>query len=588
MTKLFEEKNYSTKQLVRDLWSYIRPYRVKFLVATLLGAIGDIAFIYVPYAMAQMITFLTNFSTGDSLTKLWWLLGTWTVAYFIRHAGQQAARFLAYQISEYGLIDIETRAVEHLTKLDLSWHEQENSGSKIKRIQKGAEAFRTIMRAWIDVIVSITVYCTVIIVVVSKTDWRIALFLVFVMAVYMLFAKPLTRRARKASRETNEQEEIIGGFAFEIVNNIRTIKVMGLFPPLFEEFRRLTARLAATIRKRIKYYRSRSFLLGAWVQIPRFFGVTFIVWGIVHGWYELGFLVLFNMYYTQIRDSAEKITEVTEEFAISKISLARLNTLTTTPIVIDNELGKTVFPANWSTLSLNNVSFAYGENTVLKNISLTIKRGEKIGIVGLSGAGKSTLFKLLLKEHENFSGEITFDTTSIRDIGKRSFVEHTAVVLQETEVFNFSLRENITIASDRNRKNVALLEKALDVAHVTDFLSRLPDGVDTLIGEKGIKLSGGEKQRVGIARAIFKEPQILFLDEATSHLDLESEEKIQDSLHQFFQSVTAIVIAHRLTTIKEMDRILVVENGTVIESGSFDELYRMNGRFFELWEKQGL
>ena len=131
-----------------------------------------------------------------------------------------------------------------------------------------------------------------------------------------------------------------------------------------------------------------------------------------------------------------------------------------------------------------------------------------------------------------------------------------------------------------------LLEKALTVSHVKDFLDKLPEGVDTLIGEKGVKLSGGERQRLGIARAIFKQPQILLLDEATSHLDLESEEKIKDSLHLFFENITALVIAHRLTTIREMDKIIVIEKGVILEQGSFDELYKKKGRFYELWEKQ--
>ncbi len=235
---------------------------------------------------------------------------------------------------------------------------------------------------------------------------------------------------------------------------------------------------------------------------------------------------------------------------------------------------------------MKNLSFAYGKAKVFENLSFRINRGERIGIVGLSGAGKSTLFKLLLKENEDYTGEILFDGVPLRKIKKSSYYKQAAVVLQETEVFNFSLKDNITIANSAQAKHRAALKKALDTAHVSEFVRRLPAGVDTMIGEKGVKLSGGERQRLGIARAIFKQPEILFLDEATSHLDLESEEKIQDSLHQFFQSVTAIVIAHRLTTIKDMDRIFVLEQGQLIESGSFADLYSKQGRFFELWEKQ--
>ena len=161
-----------------------------------------------------------------------------------------------------------------------------------------------------------------------------------------------------------------------------------------------------------------------------------------------------------------------------------------------------------------------------------------------------------------------------------------AVVLQDTEVFNFSLRDNITIGAAEVKEDA--LQQALQVAHVNDFIAKLPQGLNTLIGEKGVKLSGGEKQRVGIARAVFKAPQLLLLDEATSHLDIESEEKIKDSLHTFFQHVTSVVIAHRLTTIQEMDRIILLEKGTVCEQGSFEELIARRGKFFNLWEKQKL
>jgi ABC-type multidrug transport system fused ATPase/permease subunit len=237
-------------------------------------------------------------------------------------------------------------------------------------------------------------------------------------------------------------------------------------------------------------------------------------------------------------------------------------------------------------LELKELSFSYGNKQVLHRLSLTIRRGERVGIVGVSGAGKSTLFKLLLKEHENYEGQILLGGVPLRHISRDELFSHSAVVLQDTEVFHFTLRDNITLANLPHAKDEALLEKALQVAHVTDFLPRMPEGVETYIGEKGIKLSGGEKQRVGIARAIFKQPEILFLDEATSHLDVESEEKIQDSLHQFFHSVTAVVIAHRLSTIKEMDRIVVLEEGRIVEEGSFDALHDRKGRFYELWEKQ--
>ncbi len=151
-----------------------------------------------------------------------------------------------------------------------------------------------------------------------------------------------------------------------------------------------------------------------------------------------------------------------------------------------------------------------------------------------------------------------------------------------------TLKKNIVISNLPAEHDESSFTRSIETSHVQDFLHKLPLGVDTVIGEKGVKLSGGERQRVGIARAIFKDPQILLLDEATSHLDVESEGKIQDSLHQFFKGITAIVIAHRLSTIKEMDRIIVIENGTIIEQGTFDELHAKDARFREFWDKQSL
>lgn len=306
------------------------------------------------------------------------------------------------------------------------------------------------------------------------------------------------------------------------------------------------------------------------------------------GRYEVGFLVLFYGYFSTVLSAVTRLADTSQEFAIRKQDVGRMVSILNIQPITDIEEGKVPMPENWQKININNVSFSYGEKKVLDKVTFTISRGEKIGIVGLSGAGKSTIFKLLLKECENYDGDILVDNIPLRSISKLDYFTHTAVVLQDTEVFNFSLRNNVTISNLNKSTDENLLEKALSAAHVLEFAKTLRHGIDTQIGEKGVRLSGGEKQRIGVARAIFKDPELLLLDEATSHLDVESEEKIQDSLHKFFQSVTAVVIAHRLTTIKEMDKILVIEGGKIIEQGSFSELHSQKGRFYELWEKQRL
>jgi ABC-type multidrug transport system fused ATPase/permease subunit len=398
----------------------------------------------------------------------------------------------------------------------------------------------------------------------------------------------LSRIVYPTIQAVNRQEEVVNGLLFEIINNIRTVKVMGMASALSKAFSGEYGSLYSKIKKRINTIQSRSIILETWGHFFRVGIFIIIIKGILNGHYEVGFLVLFMGYYNSIWMSVSELSDISQEVVTAKLGIARMKQILDEPVTIDQEIGKQQVPSGWQTITFENVSFAYGENEVLKNISFTIKRGERIGVVGLSGAGKSTIFKLLLKENESYTGRILIDGISLREINKRDYYKRISVVLQDTEVFNFTLRENIAIVNQDETNNDDLFNQSLKISHVDEFLHKLPNGVLTLIGEKGVKLSGGEKQRLGIARAIFKQPEILLLDEATSHLDIESEEIIRDSLHQFFQSVTAIVIAHRLTTIKEMDRILVIEGGELIESGTFEELHKKNGRFHELWEKQRL
>jgi ATP-binding cassette subfamily B protein len=245
------------------------------------------------------------------------------------------------------------------------------------------------------------------------------------------------------------------------------------------------------------------------------------------------------------------------------------------------------YPHQWKKLIISHVGFSYRNRHILKDISITINRGEKVGIVGLSGAGKSTLFKLLLDLYETYEGTIMLDNVSLKDIRRQSYIDHVSVVLQDTELFDMSLQDNIKIArtssSSDDRESLA---DSVHRAHLGEVVSELPKGLDTLIGEKGFKLSGGQRQRLGIARALYRQPDILLLDEATSHLDAHSEKEIQRAIEENIGQFTCLVIAHRLSTIKAMDKIVVLEHGEVVEIGSFSELLKKKGHFAAMWKEQ--
>lgn len=512
----------------------------------------------------------------------------WIVATLWRQASMFSAKIICNKVAEQVAIDAQLKTMHHLFLLDMAWQEKENSGNKLKRMQNAADGLNRILRMWVNNVIEIAVNFVGMVFIIYKFDAVVSAALIIFLVVYYTLSSVLMKRAAAAAYTVNVQEEQVSGLLFEAVNNIRSVKVMAMIEALYRAIERQAEELFSRIKVRVFRMHFRISSISIWAHIFRLGVIIFIIIGIIHGRYEVGFLILFTGYFNNIWESATELSDISQDFIVAKYSIARMNDILREPITIDDDRGKIAFPKQWKKIVVSDLSFSYGGDNVLSGVSFKIKRGEKVGIVGLSGAGKSTLFKLLLKEREGYSGSICFDDVPIQKIKKSDYFKYVAVVLQDTEVFNFSLRDNITISNFSGKPDAGLLKKSLGIAHVSEFIHKLPKGVDTLIGEKGIKLSGGEKQRLGIARAVFKQPQILLLDEATSHLDLESEEKIQDSLHQFFENVTAIVIAHRLTTIREMDKILVIEDGRIIESGNFDELYKKQGRFFELWEKQKL
>lgn len=335
--------------------------------------------------------------------------------------------------------------------------------------------------------------------------------------------------------------------------------------------------------------RVRNHILDLFTRIFEFGIMIYIVFQIVHGLEALALLILFRSLYWKVIEAIAELSEVYNDALINKVYLGRLHALLEAKPTIEEQPNQLDFPAKWQEIKLQDLSFAYAEKTVLKNLNLNIQRGEKIGIVGISGAGKSTFVKLILDMYEDYTGEITVDKLSLKKIRREDYINHVASVSQDTELFNTTLADNISIGMINAGEGVGIaakLKQACDTANLNDVIAKLPNGLDTVIGEKGFKLSGGERQRVGIARAVIRDPQIIILDEATSHLDSESEQKIQTALDQMFANVTAIVIAHRLSTLVKMDRIIVLENGEIVEEGKMDELIQRGGRFAFFWKKQ--
>ena len=254
------------------------------------------------------------------------------------------------------------------------------------------------------------------------------------------------------------------------------------------------------------------------------------------------------------------------------------------PHEIIDTAGAKKLSAHAGEIIFDNASFTYGAASVFTDLSLTITPGQRMGLVGPSGAGKSTFVSLLLRQHELGSGAITIDGQDIAKVTQDSLREAIAVVPQESLLFHRSIRENIAYGNPHATD--AEIERAAEMAQAHDFIVTLPEGYHTLVGERGVKLSGGQRQRIAIARAMLKDAPILILDEATSSLDSESEAAIQKALHILMEGKTVIAIAHRLSTLREMDRIIVLSDGAIVEDGSHSELVEQKGVYASLWEHQ--
>ncbi len=581
--------HYPIKQFIRDLFSYIRPYRFQFLIGFILRLTSDISRLYPTWALSRIILILSQkpAEISSELVKIFVYWGVLTIHYSITH---NLSKYLGYQVAEKASLDIYKDTLSHVFKLDFAWQEKENSGNKMKRIDRGSDGINTTIRRIFDVLIEVTVNIVGITIIFFTLEPLVSGSLVLFIVVYFLVGTCLLKRAMKQEQIVNKAGEDLGGITFEALNNIQTIKSLSIDRGVRRIVSKRIIPLIQKIRRRIFLYQSRGIVLLTFESVFGFIIVSVIVWGIFEDRYDIGFLVLFTGLFQRVSSSTRELTDVTQQLALSKIWVSRAMAILKTQPKIESpvKVSKQVaYNSQWKRLEVRNLQFAYKKKNALDNVSFTINRGEKVGIVGLSGAGKSTLFKLLLDLYENYQGKILFDKIPLKHIQRQSYIDHVAVVLQDTELFNMSLRENIEIAAVKGiSSSSGLLEEVIQMARLNDVVEDLPYGANTMVGEKGIKLSGGQRQRVGIARALYRQSDILLLDEATSHLDAHSEKEIQKALQGLMHKFTTIVIAHRLSTIKAMDKIVVLEKGRVVERGSFVELLKKEGVFTRMWQDQ--
>jgi ABC-type multidrug transport system fused ATPase/permease subunit len=583
------DQKYSIHQFVIDVARYIRPYRTQFMIGIFLRITSDASRLYPAWALSRIIVLLTNSGTNSNPEELLRIFIVWGLAYAYFGLTHNLSKFFGYQVAEKASLDIYKETLAHIFTLDFSWQEQENSGNKMKRIDKGLDGINVTIRRIFDTLLSVLVNTVGIVFIFFGLDPTLSVLLVLFMITYYVFSTLLLKRSIRQEKIVNKAFENLSGITFEALNNIQTIKALSIDWGVNESVNSHIKKLIQKIKKRIFYYQSQGALQVIYQSVFFLSIVAWLSWDIYHGTKNVGLLVLFFGLFNKVSEATEELTNVTQQLALAKIWISRaMNILKTKPEIEDPKkvaLQQT-YPPDWKTIRIEKLGFGYGKKSALNEISLTIRRGEKIGIVGLSGAGKSTLFKLLLDLYEDYDGHILIDNIPLKNLQRQSYIDHVAVVLQDTELFDMSLKDNIQIAGVPGASRQINLTEVIKMAHLESVVDQLENGVDSIVGEKGIKLSGGQRQRVGIARALYRQPDILLLDEATSHLDAHSEKEIQQALQENLHKFTTIVIAHRLSTIIKMDRIVVLSYGKIVEQGSFQELLNNQGAFSKMWKEQ--
>ena len=478
----------------------------------------------------------------------------------------------------------------YLIRQSMSYFQDEFAGRIATKLMQTSLAVRETVMKVLDILVYVVTYFLGILFVTFAADWRMMLpFLAWVF-VYAAALKYFVPRMRKISAEQADARSLMTGRVVDSYTNIATVKLfshsnreqayakesMDMFLNTVHRQMRLSSALeiCITLMNSVLFFVVAAIGIGLWMNgevmpgaVAIALGIILRIWGMSH-WIMWEMAALF-----------ENIGTVQD--GINSISLPRL--------VSDKPEAKPLPPVSGD-IKFNEVTFNYGgEKGVIEKLNLTVPRGQKIGLVGRSGAGKSTLVNILLRFYDVEGGKITIDGHDISEVQQDTLRKNLAMVTQDTSLLHRSVRENLLYG--RPDATEEMMIAAAKQAEAHDFILELTDpagrkGYDAHVGERGVKLSGGQRQRIAIARVLLKDAPILILDEATSALDSEVEAAIQEQLHRLMEGKTVIAIAHRLSTIAEMDRLIVMDQGKIIEDGSHDELLEKDGVYAQLWKRQ--
>lgn len=575
----------SLGQSVQTLWPYLMAFKGRVLLALLCLIAAKAATLLVPFALKEIVDALDSGRQALLVLPLALLLLYGGLRFATVFFGELRDALFG-RVTEHAMRQLGLKVFQHLHQLELSFHLDRQTGGISRDIERGTNGLSFLMRFLMFNIVPTLLEILAVAVIFSLLFSPLyALITVVAVALYIFFTVYVTEWRNKFIREANQADNTTNSRAVDSLLNYETVKYFNneqYEAKIYDGF------LASWEQARLKN-RLSLLLLNSGQALLIALAVTALMYlaarDVVNAQLSLGELVMLNAYLIQLFLPLNFLGFVYREIRRALTDLENmLGLLTRKPAIVDAPDARPL-QLQAAAISFQQVSFRYqAERPILQQLSFQVPSGSKVAIVGASGAGKSTIARLLYRFYELESGQILVDGQDIRQLTLDSLRRAIAIVPQDTVLFNSSIRENIAYANPD--ASAAEIERAIDLAHLREFINSLPQGDQTQVGERGLKVSGGEKQRIAIARAILKGSPILIFDEATSSLDSQSEQAILSAMREVAKQHTSLVIAHRLSTVTDADQILVLQHGQLIEQGNHQQLLAANGSYARMWRQQ--
>ena len=572
--------------VLKTLFPYLLEFRARIGLAVLCLVLAKLASVGLPFILKHIVDGLDAKDVSELITLPLGLLLAYGVVRFSNVLFGELRDTLFGRVTERAMRRIGLQVFRHLHTLDLDFHLNRRTGGLSRDIERGTNGISFLLRFMVfNILPTLLEIGMVIGLLLWNYDVWFALIVAVSVAAYVGFSVFATEWRLAFIRESNQAESSSSTRAIDSLLNYETVKY---FTNEDFEARHYDENLErwelARGKNRLSLFAlnaGQSLIISVAVTAAMVLAAVQVTDKVM----TLGDFVLINAFMMQVfmplnflgfvyREMKGAMTNIENMFAVLDVK----------PGVVDRDDATELTVADGE-IRFHDVHFGYGDTRdIIRGVSFTVPPKQKVAIVGSSGAGKSTLFKLLFRFYDVSSGDITIDGQSVRQVSQRSLRRQIGVVPQDTVLFNSSIFENVRYgridASDDE------VREAIRLAYLSDFIASLPKGESTMVGERGLKLSGGEKQRVSIARALLKHPPIMVFDEATSSLDSHSEKIILKAIGEISHQQTTLVIAHRLSTIMDADRIIVLDNGQVAEQGSHVELLARGGLYAHLWEVQ--